>query len=96
MTINKKLASVTADASKIEAKLEQLFKAFPEGLPNQLFSMVSDLADNIVFVNSPVTVGADGALKVICALDLDTAAYNKVMSAARTRKINFAHDQLPY
>lgn len=91
MDANKKLASISADTSRIEEKLNRLLEVFPEHFPDELFGMVSGLLNNVVFVNDPVAAGAGGTLNAVCIIDFDSAAYDQVMTATRAFKADLTH-----
>lgn len=91
MVIDKMLASISADTSLIEEKLNRLFEVFPEHFSDEFLGMVSGLLNNVVFVNGSVAVGAGGSFDVVCVFDFDAAPYDQVMTAARAFKTNLAH-----
>lgn len=80
------LASIKADTSGIEKKLQALLEVLPEHLPDQFGSMLSDLVDNIILVNGSSAVAAGGAFNIVCVADFSGAVYDEVMSAARAYK----------
>lgn len=92
METQKMLASISADTSLIEEKLNLLFEVFPEHFPDQFLGVVSGLINNVVFVNDSVAVSASGSLDVVCTLDFDVAAYDQVMTAARAFKAHVTHE----
>jgi len=83
------LASLSADASLLQEKLNGLLEVFPEGVPEEFISVISGLADNIVLVDSATTVVTGCTFNVVCTFDFDCAFYDKVMSAARAFKADF-------
>ncbi|WP_370559407.1 hypothetical protein NMD70_06630 [Edwardsiella tarda] len=91
MEQEKTLASVTADTSRIQEKLNALLEVLPEHVPNELFSIIFSLLGDVILVDSSPTVSAGGSINIVYALDFDTTAYNEVMAASRAFKINFAH-----
>ncbi|MFJ5428988.1 hypothetical protein ACIPUP_07460 [Pectobacterium actinidiae] len=86
------LASISADTSRIEEKVALLLKVLPERVSDEFRGVVTSLFNNIVFVDSPVTVGASGSLDIICILDFDTATYNQVISTARAFEADLTHE----
>lgn len=91
MAIDKMLASISADTSLIKEKLNRLFEMLSNHFSDELRSMVSCLLNNVVFVNGSVAVRADGPLEVVCILDFDAAAYDQIMTPARTFKAELTH-----
>ncbi|MER3384904.1 hypothetical protein ABRP89_16420 [Pectobacterium aroidearum] len=91
MKTKQMLAPISADTSRIEEKVALLLKVLPERVSDEFRSVVTGLFNNIVFVDSPVAVGAGSSLDIICILDLDTTAYNQIMSTARAFKADFTH-----
>jgi hypothetical protein len=91
MVIDKMLASISADTSLIEEKLNRLFEVFPKHFSDELLGMVSGLLNHLVFVDGPVAVGAGGTLDIVCIFDFDSAAYDQIMTAARAFKVDLTH-----
>jgi hypothetical protein len=87
MNNSKHLASLSMDASAIQSKLDGLLEVLPESILDELRSMLFGLLSNVILVNGAAAIGAGSSLDVVYALDFDTAAYDKVLSAARTLKI---------
>lgn len=85
------LASIKADTSRIEGKIQELFEMLPEHIPDELLSILSGLADNVIFVNDSATVITDGVFDIVYALDFSPTAYNEVMTAIRALKTDVAH-----
>ncbi|CAH0199153.1 hypothetical protein SRABI13_01684 [Erwinia aphidicola] len=80
------LASIKADTSGIERKLQALLELLPEHIPDQFGSMLSDLVDDIILVNGTPAVAAGGSFDIVCVADFSGTAYDKVMAAARAFK----------
>ncbi|MGS3448547.1 hypothetical protein ACB376_11145 [Klebsiella electrica] len=87
----KLLASITADTSRIESKISALLEVLPEHVTDEILSVFSRLANEVILVNGPVAIAADGSLNIVHSLDFDPTAYNEIMSAARAFKFNLAH-----
>lgn len=86
-----RLFSITADSSLMEDNLKALLEVLPNNIPDELFSMIIDLADNIVLVNSTTTIRAGSTFNLISVFDFNFAVYDKVISTARAFKANGAH-----
>ncbi len=59
------LASVSVDASMLEAKIQALLEVLPEHVPDELLSIISGLFSDIVSVNSSPTIGTDAAVNIL-------------------------------
>lgn len=91
MNMVKMPVSVTADTSRIEAKLAALLKMLPEHVPDELLSMIASLADDIILADRSPAVSATGSFDIVYAIDFPIAAYSKVMAAARAFEGNITH-----
>lgn len=91
MAINKILASITADTSLIEEKLNRLLEVFPKHFSDELLRMVSGLLDNVILVNGPAAARACSTLDIVCVLDFDSATYDQIMTAAGAFKADLTH-----
>ena len=87
MKNGEQLASLSMDTSEIQSKLNGLFEVLPESIPDEFRSMIFGLLSNVILVNDAAAIGAGCPLDVVYALDFDTAAYDKILSAARALKI---------
>ncbi|AZR64356.1 hypothetical protein SB6095_05259 [Klebsiella quasivariicola] len=87
----KMLASITADTSRIESKMSALLEVLPEHVTDEVLCILSRLTNEIILVNGPVAIAADGSFNIVHVMDFDSTAYNEVMSAARAFKFNLAH-----
>ncbi|EAA5550918.1 hypothetical protein ZY50_13390 [Salmonella enterica subsp. enterica] len=92
METKKILASISADTSILNDKLQALLEVLPEHVPDELLSMITGLLSDIVFVNSSSTIGTSGTLNIVYAVDFNTATYSQVMTTARAFKTNLAHE----
>ncbi|AUU92123.1 hypothetical protein C2U55_25100 [Enterobacteriaceae bacterium ENNIH3] len=85
------LASIKADTSRIEEKIQGLFEMLPEHVPDHLLSIISSLSGEIILVNNTPAVITGGTFDVLYALDFSPTAYNEVMTAIRAFKTDFTH-----
>ena len=85
------LASIKADTSRIEEKIQGLFEMLPEHVPDHLLSIISSLSGEIILVNNAPTVITSGTVDVLYALDFSPTAYNEVMTAIRAFKTDYTH-----
>ncbi|MCE2003126.1 hypothetical protein LWT89_18070 [Enterobacter asburiae] len=92
METKKILASISADTSILNDKLQALLEVLPEHVPDELLSMITGLLSDIVFVNSSPTTGTGGTFNIVYALDFNAATYSQVMTTARAFKTNVAHE----
>jgi len=92
METKKILASISADTSILNDKLQALLEVLPEHVPDELLSMITGLLSDIVFVNSSPAIGTGGTFNIIYALDFNPATYSQAMTTARTFKTNLAHE----
>ncbi|MBC8947205.1 hypothetical protein Xind_03760 [Xenorhabdus indica] len=85
------LASIKFDTSELDKKLDELKTVFLEGIPESILNEITNLFSNIIFTNCSTTRRALGAVDIVYLLDIDSGAYNEILTAARTLKTNLAH-----
>ncbi|TPG62575.1 hypothetical protein EAH77_08780 [Ewingella americana] len=65
MELKNRLASISADTSLIEEKLERLLEVFPDHISDELFGMATGLLNKIVLMNSPIAVIASSPFNIL-------------------------------
>ncbi|HGP2812013.1 TPA: hypothetical protein ACLGW6_000053 [Salmonella enterica] len=84
-------AIIHIDTALIETKMDALLAMFPDGVPEALDSVITNLADNVVTGDPVSTVTADGVLDIVYPIDFCDALYDEVMTTCRTFQVDFTH-----
>lgn len=87
------LVSVKFDTSKVDKKIEEIQSTLPEGVFEFFRDVVSGLPGEVILSDVPSTGGAPGVSEVVCTLDFDPGAYDKILSAARAFKAHLTHQK---
>ncbi|EEC0863873.1 hypothetical protein AHY58_002105 [Salmonella enterica subsp. enterica] len=84
-------AIIRIDTALTETKVDALLAMFPDGVPEALDCVLTNLADNVVSGDPISTVAADGVLDIVYPIDFCGALYDEVMATCRAFKVGFTH-----
>nr|WP_235843717.1 hypothetical protein [Morganella psychrotolerans] len=87
------LVSVKFDTSKVDKKIEEIQSTLPEGVFEFFRDVISGLLGEVILSDISSAGGALSVSEVVCTLDFDPGAYDKILSTARAFKAHLTHQK---